>query len=419
MKKLVITLTIAAILAILSGDRPMSYADTVILKNGSAIHGSATTLNGQVTVDFGKAGRISFPESTVVKIIDDELNDFDPNGGAATPMPAAATKPVVVTLKKGRDMFGRGVYRGRVLPSQDDRTLRLRLPGGGTLKINRDTIDKIEDDADATRPTPAVAPGQRVIATTHLVTLTNGRKIRGNLVETPETEPLKIELGQLGTLMFRRDRVASVEPVAGTYELPAPPPAATEDQPPPPPALEDLKEQLREEILQDLLRTLIDDRIDRALEDGRATLGMRDITEGLDNETILEIQHHVYELGRQRTRNRTRAENALRRFGALALPYLQAAAIHPFELTRRAVQRLVRDIGDLRGVRYAIDALTDSDLFVRRHAHEALRSIIGPGIAYDPTAPASRRRAAQRQYRDLWQDVQRKYVARAAETRVY
>ena len=416
MKKLVITLAVAAILAILSGGRPISYADTVILKNGSSIHGSATTLNGQVTVDFGKAGRISFPESTVVKIIEDELNDFDPNGGAATPMPAAATKPVVVTLKKGRDIFGRGVYRGRVLPSQDDRTLRLRLPGGGTLKINRDTIDKIEDDADAARPTPAVAPGQRVIPTTHLVTLTNGRKIRGNLVETPETESLKIELGQLGTLMFRRHLVASVEPVAGTYELPAP---AAEDPPPPPPTLEELKEQLREEILQDLLRTLIDDRIDRALDDGRATLGMRDITEGLDNETILEIQHHVYELGRQRTRNRTRAENALRRFGARALPYLQAAAIHPFELTRRAVQRLVRDIGDLRGVPYAIDALTDRDLFVRRHAHEALRSIIGPGIAYDPAAPASRRRAAQRRYRHLSQDVQRKYVARAAETRVY
>ena len=405
-------------LLVYGSSRLVSHADTVILKNGAVIHGKAKKENGNVIIDFGKPGKMSVAEVLVSKIIEDDLNDFTLDEQQGTPVPAAASKPSIIRLKKGTDRSGVGQYRGTVLPSQDDRVVRLRVAGGGVVKILREYIEKIEPDEDGVAtPVPAVAGEERVIPTTHLVTLTNGRQVRGNVVNTPEREPLRLDLVGLGTLKFRRNQIEKVEAVAGSYELPEEAPLAEEEEAPgtPPEESEEaLRKRLRDEILQDLLKSLIDRKIDAALDRGSEDLSLRSISEGLDERTVRDIQRHVRELARQRSRNRVRAENGLRRYGSLALPYLQPAANHPFELTRRAVQRLVRDAGDVRGAPYAIDALVDSDIFVRRHAHEALRSLLGSTVAYNPAGSSARRLAARRQYRELWEKLRREHLQTTA-----
>ena len=127
------------------------------------------------------------------------------------------------------------------------------------------------------------------------------------------------------------------------------------------------------------------------------------------------MENFVAELGRQRNTNRVRAENALRGFGHHALPFVAKAASHPFELTRRAAQRIIRDAKDVRGAPLAIEALTDQDYFVRVHAHEALQGILHEAkISYNAKAGVKQLQAAQSAYRTFWLELRRAFAAERA-----
>jgi hypothetical protein len=401
----------------------ISHADTVHLKNGKVIHGQAQDLRsegGPVRVEFAGKGFMILRAEEVAKVEENDLDAFALWGEEARPVPAADAKPVLVTLKRGNNYYGAGSYFGWPASADDEPILLLKLPGGGTLRVPRQDIDTIETVEPDKVAAPAVEPAEGLLRTTHVVYLKNGRKIRGDLVETKDSEPLKLAVGNLGTLSFPRDKVEKIEKEDGTYKLPEPAPAQVEEvqKPTPEELREQLKEELRREIIRELLDSLmekkIDQRIDSVLE--QEELGMIEpATVGA--EELMDIQFQVRELGRQRTINRTRAEAALKRMGSAVIPFLNSAAAHPFELTRRAVQRIIRDVGDMRGAPLAIRGLDDPDLFVRRLAHQALQKLLGIKISFNPEGSEESRLAAQRRYREAWEEVRRAELREAVDER--
>ena len=56
----------------------------------------------------------------------------------------------------------------------------------------------------------------------------------------------------------------------------------------------------------------------------------------------------------------------------MTLPYLEKAARHPFELTRRAIIRIVAETGGPDGAELLRAALSDKDPWVKKLAREAL-----------------------------------------------
>ncbi|HLU48660.1 MAG TPA: HEAT repeat domain-containing protein [Planctomycetota bacterium] len=436
-----------------------AFADTIILKNGNKIHGRTTIENGIVRVDFGEQGRMSMPASEVRQIIEDDSNAFADTGEAAI-VPAAAGDLIVVRLKEGADRFGRGVYLGWSVAGTDDRVLRLSLPEGGTMEILRSSIASIEPVEEASQHsdlTHLVTPfidrgGDRSVAgeaaggategdeealpavpgdegaageaqspeaqdggdeqaaveqvtkftTRHKILLENGRILRGTVIERPESGPVLIEVGNLGVFQLRpgqiasiEDEVATVEIISTTEEMPAEPTRATAP-------LSELRSQIRDQVLRDLLGSLLDEAIDDRMRT-RAELDIEGIEVG--NDLAAEILYWVRELGRQRNQNRARAERHLKAYGAAVLPFLGAAVNHPFELTRRAAMRIIRDVGDVRGAPYALKLLDDDDPWVRRLAYEALATLFRYRAPFNPDAPPPADGGKTRElYEQLWED---------------
>ena len=118
------------------------------------------------------------------------------------------------------------------------------------------------------------------------------------------------------------------------------------------------------------------------------------------------IQFLMAELGRQRTRHRVRAERKLIAIGSPALVFLEPLTRHPFELTRRGTQRVVRDINDRAGAPLSIEALTDEDHYVRKLAYESLRKLLPEvEIAYDVDGSVESHIAVRDEYRQAWDHI--------------
>lgn len=384
----------------------LACADSVLLKNGRRLNGKVVDnrqTTGDVLVEIAdpagsKVGTVTLHSAQVEKI------------DMGEPQDTAEKSLVRVKLSKGIEQYGTGEIEGVLSPESDDKTIVLETAGGGTVRIPRgEKVEVVKVDA---APAPAPAPTEGTIKTTHEVRLLNGGKLSGTLVPTPDTEPLKLRIGSMGTMTIPRSKIApdGVKEVEGTIVLPRETPAPAPVEPGTLP--DDARTKLKEEIKAEILRELLDEMIERKLD---ATLGAgqqadtlpfgHDLQTGLTNDEILEIQDAVRELSRQRTQNRVRAERHLKNMGPAVLPYLEAVAGHPFELTRRAVQRIVRDLGDPRGASIAIEALNDPDDFVRSLARDALEVLLPSDIAYDPTASEKRRGMAQNEYRLLWDEL--------------
>jgi hypothetical protein len=380
-------------------------ADVVHLKNGSRIEGKAVDnrqKGGNVIIEIGSQGRVILHASEVEKI--------EPSTAAAAP---AAREYVSVKVGKGGDYYGETSYRGYVSPESDDKTIVLELASGVKMRLPRAGAEVSKREAPAARP---AAETGRAIKTTHNVQLANGHKLSGTLIPTPATDPVKLQIGNMGVVTIPRDKIApnGIEAVEGTLQLPEEPAQPERGQAPrqkpelTPELREQLKRELKAELLRELLDQLIGEKIESALGRERAKgMALESVQEGLSNEDILAVQDEVRELSRERTRNRVRAENHLKAIGAAAFPYLTAVAHHPFELTRRAVQRIVRDVGDIRGASLAIDALNDPDDFVRALAYEALQKILPASIRYSPSAGEKERLRAQAEYLAFWEDALR------------
>jgi hypothetical protein len=407
---LAISRSAAAMVAVVTVSAPrIGHADSVILKNGSMIHGKASMADGHVRVDFGASGHITIPERSVAKIVPNDENDFA--RAEATPVPAAAARPVVVRLTENGQRYGGGPIVGRTRASSDERVMELELLEGGVVRILKDDVASVtEADEASARPVPAASTeAADRITTTHRIHLRNGEVLAGNVLSNPENGPLELGIGHLGTMKIRRGEIAAVDTVEGVYLLPPPPPEPEAlddrslDAPPKEAPLDALRREIREQVIREVLESLIEKKIDGSITPLIHELSLDSIE--VAPAQAEEIVRYVAELGRHRTRNRVRAERYLKDFGVASLPYLAPALRHPFELTRRAAMRVIRDVGDIRAVPYAISGIVDEDVFVRQHANEALARLLGAKIADSSERPAAARAAARDAYESYWQGL--------------
>jgi hypothetical protein len=333
---------------------------------------------------------------------------------AAPAAPAEGPAPgdfVEVRMPPGKDVFGQGTYYGILSAETTDETIVLDVPQAGKIKIKRPAgveISKTDAMIHGFGPPPQ-AEGERSIRTTHLVYLKNGRKIAGNLVPTPETEPVRLDIGQMGRIMIRRTDILpdGIKELRGAIDLPEEPaptaPEAAPSRPSVPPELrEEMKRELKAEILRELLDQIIDDKMDEAVEEDFLLRLEGEPGAGLDADRVAAIEEAVRDLTRHRTTYRTRSERRLREMGSAVLPYLEGIVEHPFELTRRAVMRIVRDIGARQGAPLAICGLTDADYHVRELAGEALKAILPSPIVYSPSMSEEGRLEVQARYASLY-----------------
>jgi hypothetical protein len=414
-----------------------ALADSVYLTNGARIDGKVTdnrSTSGKVVVHIGDAGYITLRAGQVDRI--------EMGGAPAAAAPAAAKdeakavpavegQRVVVTAPPKADYYGSRTYEGTISPESNDKTLVLEIPGPGKVYIPRgpDTIvTRATETAGAPQPA-AATPESREVRTTHKIHLANGETLQGDLLPSAETEPVKLGVGRLGVLTIPRSKIApnGIEKADGVIRLPEEPKAPEGGAPEQPPAREPLPAEIREEIKRELRSEILREVLDQIIEEKMQELYPAEPLRGadvggdeepLENEAILAIQDAVTELGRQRTRNRVRAEDFLVDAGSAALPYLGPAAKHPFPLTRRSVQRIIRDIGDVRGAVLSIPALDDPDPFVRQLAGEALAVLLPSDIAFDPAADPAEIRGAQAAYRALFEETIQQSLREAAASEV-
>lgn len=248
------------------------------------------------------------------------------------------------------------------------------------------------------------------LTTTHAVLLTNGSTFRANLV-SEEDGIVVFAIEPYGTLEIPRARIEEITVETALREIPAAR-AAKDTAPREPakraPSRRELSKLPLEEFLERVLLAQPGDaEREQLLQDlEQLTQGWEiELPEYADEVSLEEpLSFYARELTRWRTRNRVRAENYLRRAREQSLPYLVDLANHPFNLTRRAALRLVRDLADKRGVPIALQALEDEDSFVRLHAAQALQTMLAPRVVYDPHWPQSRRLRAAEEFIASWKN---------------
>lgn len=303
---------------------------------------------------------------------------------------AAPIHADTVVLKNGSKISG------EVREVENEPMILIKLDFGHIV-ILKTEIDRIERDGEEEKPAPAADADK--IETTHVIHFKTGAQLRGNLVSGDDDALAYIEVAGLGRMAIDRARIDRIEESAGEIEIPAAPaPRETE-----PVDEEPAEDEAEEPKIGDLTLTELAD-----LLLFRTRAAVSDLQ--YDPDLALTIDNHVRELGRHRTRNRVRAERHLRNIGPAALPYLTPVANHPFNLPRRAVQRIVRDIGAIEGAPIAIAGLDDEDRFVRATAHEALVRMFPERIRYKASWSPSRRRSAQLEYEALWAAREREAI---------
>lgn len=395
---------------------PSAFGDTVVLTNGNSIEGTVVSdersTGGKLTLDVA-GGTMFFRASEVAQL---------ETGPAAAPAEPTGNF-VEVRLAKGNTFYGSGSYFGRVHPDSNDEHLVLAIPDAGTITIPRSAVASIEE-IEGSGPVTAIDSGAdegekpAEISTTHAIYMKNGRKLLGSLLPTGDEEPVKVKIGHLGVLTIARKDIDRIAEEAGTITLPPPPEETTVEtettETPPEPELsplpgdlDALKAQIKEELLRELLQELLGVRVGVLLDDETTPAAPLVTTETtLEGEVEIPIRDVLYDLTRERTTFRVRAENRLKALGPVVLPYIRQLVYHPFDLTRRAVQRIAQHVDTLGSVPIAVEALNDPDAFVRETAHETLEKMLPEvGIAYDPGAPEATRLAAQADYWVVWDQL--------------
>lgn len=388
------TLSHALLLIAVIVASPSVWADSVHLKNGYILHGKINDTKSDEThlvLDYEKLGFLRIGRDRVLKTEKNNRTGLSPVGPVVA-QPAVSQKLVKVQLRQGvltGDHDPSAELVGHLKNAPDDKYKLLEIPQVGTMRIPQVAIANVQPYTPEVATAP-VAASASSIPTTHRVILKNGYKLLGNVVPGSDSEPLVLKIGSLGRLLLPRDRIEKIEKSAGKLDLP---PAAETTQ-------------------ADATETS-DSEATPAVETGEGTAkvepaaGTADTAELMEIDPALEdaILTQLYDLGRWRSRDRVRAESHLRDIGQPAIPYLYEISRHPFELTRRAVMRLVRDIGDPAGIPLAIEALVDEDRWVRSLADEALRSLLSVDLVYNPRGNVRSRLDGQKRWREYYENL--------------
>jgi hypothetical protein len=207
------------------------------------------------------------------------------------------------------------------------------------------------------------AADEGAVATSHLVTLTNGMQIRCSLVAARDGS-VEFAIGPFGTFVIPRKRIATIVPSEGRLELsprPAPEPVAVAPPPPAEPA------------------PPAEDRL---------------TPPPVPLDKAPAVAEWLYALVRQRSQYRVRAERYLKAMGPYVVGPLLPYTEHSSWLVRCAALRILAHHGHPAGAAAMLRALADEHPVVRQVAHESLVALTGRRIAFDPEGQPARRRAA-------------------------
>ncbi|HVR74766.1 MAG TPA: hypothetical protein VMT52_10560 [Planctomycetota bacterium] len=123
----------------------------------------------------------------------------------------------------------------------------------------------------------------------------------------------------------------------------------------------------------------------------------------IDPELRAKIEQLILDLERQKPQYRVRAERHLKAIGQPALPFLLKATKHDQDLSRIAVFRLFNDFGDDTVIEASIEALLDSNEYVRDAANKTLERITRENFGYQPAASPKRRELAHAKWKRWWE----------------
>ncbi len=366
---------LSGLLVLTSLDSPK--ADTVTMKHGYQIHGSideAMSNDKQLIVNVGKQGKVILKRSRVQKIEKNQKTGVTP-AQPAVPVPAVTEEMVTIKLKDNpyySSISSQGLS-GVQKRDTDGQATVLEIPGVGQIRIP-DAIKAETVPYQAPQVgVAAVAASEGKIKTTHQIRMKSNAIIKGNIVSDPKKSPVIVQIGHLGTISLNLNDIAGYDVLEGEYELP-PPPA-----PDPEPQEQEVQKEpeVEETQPQETSKKTEEAPVPQAI--------------------VKQIETQLYEITRHRHQNRARGERKLKAMGKVVTPFLAKTANHSSEWTRIITMRVLKEVGDERGLPMAIGALTDSNHHVRQVAHEALKKITGNPIkGYHHKASPLRLKIAQK-----------------------
>ena len=213
------------------------------------------------------------------------------------------------------------------------------------------------------------------------VYLKNGSSIDGVFIGKHEGHVI-LQIGNLGKMEFPEEEVLTIEKNARTG-----------------PVNRKRNEKKSEENPLEKLDEL---KKSRKKPEEKSSQEALPIDPGLESE----IQALVYDLTRQRSTKRHRAEKKLAAIGKPVIPYLLPVTSHPSELTRIAAFRILKKYPDFSAAEASLQGLTDSNRFARKLAWETLQEISGKRWIFpwdDSASPRDRQRAKVR-WLDWWSE---------------
>ncbi len=192
------------------------------------------------------------------------------------------------------------------------------------------------------------------------VELTNGSSIDGKVLIDGEKRVV-LQIGDLGTMEIARSEIVSVLKNNLHRQI-------RTDSPEPAPATRDKKGDIdkQQKPRPDLPMPQAPPKVDLPPE----------IPE-LSPKRLAQVKLWVYELQRQRSRNRTRAERSLGQVGPGVIPHLLPVARSPFDLARISALRLLIKTPHFKAARVALEGLQADNQWVRKLSWQLVQKISG------------------------------------------
>lgn len=254
--------------------------------------------------------------------------------------------------------------------------------------------------------TPTIAALALVVgapspAAADTVYLRNGNWIHG-VVRWKTDDLIRIEIGELGHLEIPADQIYEIEEndrtgsgyalsdewtddIGGSARLPAP-------------------SALKEIRPAEPVEPATGDEPGRDGEEPRDA-ATRD-EPPIDPQLRERIEKHVYDLQRQKSRHRVRAERHLKSIGEPALPFLLPLVSHTHDIVRIAVFRIFHAIGDESVIDACIEALADENLWVRDYAERTLRRLTNRYLGAVRNADRATCERVRQRWREWWTEEQ-------------
>ncbi|MEE2856081.1 MAG: hypothetical protein VX949_01660 [Planctomycetota bacterium] len=129
----------------------------------------------------------------------------------------------------------------------------------------------------------------------------------------------------------------------------------------------------------------------------------------LSPKRLAQVKLWVYELQRQRSRNRTRAERSLGQVGPGVIPHLLPVARSPFDLARISALRLLIKTPHFKAAKVGLEGLRADNQWVRKLSWQLLEKISGVKgpFSWQDQGSARKRSVQLRRWQQWFQQQER------------